>query len=162
MIHHASIPARDPRHVAEVLAEIIGGRVYPFPPLPGAFQVVSGDTHGAMLEIYPEGTWLDPAQGFGRTDAPPAYYPFHLLLSVPAERAEIEGIGEREGWRTDFAVAGYKGQPPAFRLYRMWIENRVMLELVPQSMIGEYESFMQFARLDATMADMAQAAGQGA
>jgi hypothetical protein len=29
MIHHVSIPAREPRHVAEVLAELMGGRCDP-------------------------------------------------------------------------------------------------------------------------------------
>ena len=157
MIHHASIPARDPRRVATVLAEIIGGRVYPFPPLPGAFQVVSGDARGTMLEVYPDGVRLEPEAGIFRSTSPADYHPFHLLLSVPVERADIERIGEREGWRTDFSVAGYKGQPPAFHLYRMWIENRVLIEFVPESMIGEYESYMQFARLDAIMQRMAMA-----
>jgi len=41
MIRHVSIPARDPRHVATVLAEVMQGRVYPFPgPVPGAFMAV--------------------------------------------------------------------------------------------------------------------------
>ena len=31
MIHHVSISARDPRHVADVLAELMRGRAYPFP-----------------------------------------------------------------------------------------------------------------------------------
>jgi hypothetical protein len=30
MIHHISISAREPQHVAEVLAELMGGRCYPF------------------------------------------------------------------------------------------------------------------------------------
>jgi hypothetical protein len=36
MIHHVSIPAREPQHVAEVLAELMGGKCYPFGPLEGA------------------------------------------------------------------------------------------------------------------------------
>jgi hypothetical protein len=44
MIHHVSIPAREPRRVAEVLAELMGGSCHPFGPLEGAFFVVmSGD-----------------------------------------------------------------------------------------------------------------------
>ena len=31
MIHHISISARDPEHVAAVLAELMDGRVFPFP-----------------------------------------------------------------------------------------------------------------------------------
>ena len=33
MIHHVSIPARNPQHVAEVLAEVMGGKCVPFGPL---------------------------------------------------------------------------------------------------------------------------------
>ena len=38
MIHHVSIPARDPRHVAEILAEVMGGHCYPFGPLIGTLE----------------------------------------------------------------------------------------------------------------------------
>jgi hypothetical protein len=51
MIHHVSIPAREPRHVAVVLAELMGGQCYPFGPLEGAFMAMSGDTHGTMIEV---------------------------------------------------------------------------------------------------------------
>ena len=46
MIHHVSIPAREPQHVAEVLAELMGGKCYPFGPLEGAFSAAerSGPT----------------------------------------------------------------------------------------------------------------------
>src|SRR4051794_29803214 len=37
MIHHLSIAARDPRHAASVLAELMGGKSVPFPPNPGSF-----------------------------------------------------------------------------------------------------------------------------
>ena len=47
MIHHFSIPARDPAQVAQVLADLLGGRAYRFPgPLPGAAMAVSGDQIG--------------------------------------------------------------------------------------------------------------------
>ena len=36
MIHHVSIPARVPRHVAEVLTGLMGGTCHPFGPLEGA------------------------------------------------------------------------------------------------------------------------------
>ena len=54
MIHHVSIPAHEPRHVAEVLAELMGGECHPFGPLEGAFMATSGDAHGTMIEVYPE------------------------------------------------------------------------------------------------------------
>jgi hypothetical protein len=54
MNHHVSLPAREPRHVAGVLAELMGGRCHPFGPLEGAFMASSGDEHGSMIEVYPE------------------------------------------------------------------------------------------------------------
>ena len=78
MIHHFSIPARDPARVARVLAELIGGRAYRFPgPLPGAAMAVSGDRHGTMIEIYPESVVMAPGDG----EAPVAY------RNAPGERS---------------------------------------------------------------------------
>ena len=59
MIHHVSIPAREPQHVAEVLAELVNGKCFPFGPLEGAFMAASGDANGTMIEVYPERTTLD-------------------------------------------------------------------------------------------------------
>ena len=41
MIHHLSIAARDPRHVAEVLAEFMGGAATRFTPNPGSCLPIS-------------------------------------------------------------------------------------------------------------------------
>ena len=108
MIHHASIPARDPVRVARVLAELMGGKDYPFTgPLRTARMAVSGDPHGTMIEVYPDTVSLVPGTGEGPTafvdgTAGPEFLPFHILLSVPLDRPAIEAIGEREGWRTRF------------------------------------------------------------
>lgn len=64
MIHHVSIPARDPAHVANVLAELLGGYAGPFiGPIPGASVVYQEDEHGSGIEIYPERTVLVPGAG---------------------------------------------------------------------------------------------------
>ena len=90
MIHHLSIAARDPKHSAEVLAEIMGGKAVPFPPNPGSFFALQLDDHGSGVEVYPAGTELQPAgeeggsfvrkpregRGFGAT---------HFALSVAAD-----------------------------------------------------------------------------
>ena len=59
MIHHVSIAAREPQHVAEVLAELMNGKCFPFGPLEGAFMAASGDANGTMFEVYPERATLD-------------------------------------------------------------------------------------------------------
>ena len=47
MIHHLSIAARDPKHAAGVLAELMGGTAVPFPPNPGSFFALQLDDHGS-------------------------------------------------------------------------------------------------------------------
>lgn len=155
MIHHISIPARDPVAVARVLAELIGGRAYHFPgPLPGATMAMSGDSNGTLIEIYPESAVLTPGEGeeqvaFGQSDAGVSHTAFHALLSVPHDRDTVERIGQAAGWRTRFFGRAAPGQPPVFHVIEVWVENRVMLEVVPADMIGVYETFMQVERMDA-------------
>ena len=59
MIHHLSIAARDPKHVAGVLAELMGGTAVTFPPNPGSFFALQLDEHGSGVEVYPAGTELE-------------------------------------------------------------------------------------------------------
>ena len=97
MIHHVSIPAREPQHVAEVLAELMGGKCFPFGPLEGAFMAASGDAHGTMIEVYPERATLDiPDRDdqvvFGENRSPPQNWPFHVFLSVSLEPEQVERI----------------------------------------------------------------------
>jgi hypothetical protein len=148
MIHHVSIPASEPQHVAEVLAELMGGKCMPFGPLEGAFMAASGDEHGSMIEVYPERATLDiPRKDdqvvFGTNEAPPHTWPFHVLLSVPLEREAIERIGTREGWRTKTFGRGIRGQKPFFHVIEFWIENRLMIEVVSPPMAREYENFLK-------------------
>jgi hypothetical protein len=155
MIHHFSIPARDPLKVVRVLAELIGGRAYRFPgPLPGATMAVSGDRHGTMIEIYPDSVVMAP----GEDEGPVAYrtspgerprVAFHALLSVPHDRTTIERIGQAAGWRTKFFSRAAPGLPPVFHVVEVWVENRLLLEVVPTDMIEVYESYMQIGRMDA-------------
>jgi len=46
MIHHLSIAARDPQHVAEVLAELMDGAVTRFTPNPGSWFAHQHDEYG--------------------------------------------------------------------------------------------------------------------
>ncbi len=142
MIHHVSISARDPKHVADVLAELMDGRAYPFPGgVANSFMAVSGDGHGSMIEIYPENVTLVPGtddrQVRAARDAKAGYAPFHLLLSVPLDRAKVERIGHREGWRTQYFGRGAPGQPPAFHVIEFWVENRLMVEVATPDMLAE-------------------------
>src|SRR6185312_1445873 len=102
MIHHVSIPAREPERVARVLAELLGGYAGPFiGPIPGAFVAYAEDAHGTGVEVYPERTTVIPGEadtmGVVSLREPPAAVAFHALISVKADRAAIERIGAREG-----------------------------------------------------------------
>ena len=155
MIHHISISAHEPQHVAEVLAELMGGRCYPFPGgVARSFMAVSGDEHGSMIEVYPENVALlpgkdDQQQARASYDATPGYVPFHLLLSVPVDRATVERIGEREGWRTRYFGRGAPGQSPVFHVIEFWIENRIMVEVATPDMLAEYTRMIRLDALDA-------------
>ncbi|HJZ18069.1 MAG TPA: hypothetical protein VJ251_21940 [Stellaceae bacterium] len=153
MIHHVSIPAREPQHVAEVLAELMGGKCYPFGPLEGAFMAASGDAHGTMIEVYPERATLEIPKNddqvvFGDNASPPETWPFHVLLSVPLEPEQIEALGAREGWRAKTFGRGMRGHKPFFHVIEFWLENRLMIEVVSPEMAREYEDFLKNARTE--------------
>jgi hypothetical protein len=142
MIHHVSIPARDPEHVAGVLAELLGGYFGRFVgPIAGAWVAYAEDAHGTGVEVYPDSTGIVPGTGddMGQVETidPPRALAFHALISVKVDRATIERIGAREGWRV---VHSWRGPPraPLFELYELWVENRVMLELSTQDMLDRY------------------------
>ncbi len=91
--------------------------------------------------MYDERTMLVPAEGDAmgevRLGEPPQAVAFHALISVKAERAAIERIGAREGWRTRHFWRGPRGVR-LFELYELWVENRVMLEIVTEDMLPPY------------------------
>jgi len=135
----------------------MNGRAFPFSgPLPGAHMAMSGDECGTMIEVYPETISLVPGKGDQEQcvftlGVPSNYGSFHALIAVPNDRATIERIGAREGWRTRFFGRGAPGKPPAFHLLEFWVENRIMLELAPPDLVGEYTSTMQIDRMEALM-----------
>ena len=120
MIHHLSIAARDPQHVAGVLAELMGGKAVPFPPNPGSFFALQLDEHGSGVEVYPAGTELQPggtnggsfvkkeARGYGAT---------HFALSVATDADKVEAIAARAGWQC------FRCNRGPFHVIEVWVEN---------------------------------------
>jgi hypothetical protein len=165
VIHHISIPARDVSHVAKVLSELTGWQARPFlGPVRGAIMLLAEDGHGTGLEIYPDGTILSPSEGdsqcqFGREEAP-AHFPFHFLLSLDTDRATVQRIGDREGWRT---LNCWRGRPghPEFELIEFWIENRVMIEVATPDMLPNYLRVATSAAHDEVLARMRSAPAEG-
>jgi hypothetical protein len=125
MLHHLSISAENPENVAQVLAEIMGGIVVPFPPNPGSFMAFALDEHGTEVEIHPAGTRLQP-DGTGFVAAPPTERTAtHFALSVSTPRGQIFEIAKKQGWRCE------RTHRAEFPLVEMWIENRTLCELLP-------------------------------
>jgi hypothetical protein len=155
VIHHISFPANDPQHVAEVLAELMGGRCYPFAPVHGSFMAVSGDPYGTLIEVHSADVLIVPLRSpIRRSDpAEPQHSAFHMFLSVPLSREQIEAIGQREGWTTQFCTRPSAdllapGQKPLFCLVELWVENHFLIEVAPQDLLGDYKALFQFERLD--------------
>lgn len=142
MIHHISIDAKNPPHVAAVLAEIMGGQAVPAPPnFPaGSRFVLTGDQHGSMIEVVPCGTEIQPDEpeaGFHLKPMPDASYSAsHAYVSVDVSAEALIGIGAREGWLARQCDRGL------FQLVEFWIENRQMIEFAPPEMKAQYLNFL--------------------
>ena len=156
MIHHLSIAARDPKHVAGVLAELMGGKAVPFPPNPGSFFALQLDEHGSGVEVYPAGTELEPggdvggsfmkreARGYGST---------HFALSVKTDPDTVKKVAEKAGWHC------YDCNRGPFHVIEVWVENDTMVEILPPDFAAEY---LAWTRPDTVATRMAKAPSSGA
>jgi len=156
MIHHVSIPARDPQAVAEVLSKLTGWPARPFlGPCPGAFMLLSGDAFGTTIEVYPDGTEIVPGkgenQGYMRPGAAPSLFAFHMLLSLEVTPEHVLKVAEDAGWR---ALRCWRGPPgnPLFELIEFWVENRFMIEVATPEMLDNYRRTVSQAGYDAAIA----------
>ncbi|MEA5571113.1 hypothetical protein [Calothrix sp. UHCC 0171] len=141
MIHHISIAAHHPQHVAQVLAEVLKANVAPFPPHPGSYFVIPFDEQGTAIEVYPLGSELLPGDAdeqchFRINDRASEFTATHAAISVPVSREEIEEIGKREGWRVV-----YCDRESFFDVIEFWVENRLMIEFLTPQMASKYLKF---------------------
>jgi hypothetical protein len=157
MIHHISIAVGNPLHVAQVLAELWRGAVAPFPGHKDGFVVLPFDTHGTLIELLPKGTELVPGtenelSKFEHNPNSSAYTATHAAISVPVSEDEIRAIAIREGWqmvRSD--RQGY------FEVIELWIENQLLIELLPPAIAPQYFSFMHPQSLKSFLANTVMA-----
>jgi len=137
MIHHLSIPAEDPLHVATTLVELFDGRLSRFGPYDNSYIAWAGDDQGTAIEVFPLGTELLPDTGNGQANfrhnpAVSGFVTTHAAVSVDRSADEIFALASREGWR---AIELSRG---TFDVIEFWIENRVMLELMTPAMTEAY------------------------
>jgi len=147
MLFHLSIAARDPRRVAEVIAELWGeGSVLPFPPVSdNGWIALAGDERGTALEVYPLGTVLRETEGdadaHGEPGGADAFTATHAALATPLTEKAVMAIAAREGW-----PAKYRKRGGLFGVIELWIEGRQMMELLTPVMQEEYLAAMASAR----------------
>jgi len=151
MINHISIAVNEPERVANVLAEIWDGLVYPFPPAPGSFFVLANDGRGTAVEVTPSGTVLIPGEGlpdendldaateefegkFVQSDLRPRYVATHLNINTKKSIEELRELADREGWRVLVCNRG----GGLFQLIEVWVENTFMLEVMTPEQTARY------------------------
>ena len=151
MIHHLSIHARDPKHVASVLVEMFGGTLTGFGPYANSYIAWMGDEHGTAIEVYPAGTEMLPDAGGGQANfrhVPGAseFSSTHAAISIGRSREQIHAFATREGWRAIELPRGPNN------VIEFWIENAVMLELLTPDMAADYVAAMRRFQVRATPA----------
>src|SRR5919199_2053437 len=103
MIHHLSISAQNPQHVAQVLAEILQGQPTPHPFNPGGYIIFPFDEYGTEIEVYPLGTEIVPGdseelRAYIQNTAASQSTATHAMLSVPINVEQIEQIAAHGDW----------------------------------------------------------------
>jgi len=151
MINHISIAVNEPERVANVIAELWDGMVFPFPPAPDSFFVIANDGRGTAVEITPAGTVLIPGEGlpdeddlstateeyeakFVQNDLKPKYVATHLNINTQKSIDEIREIAKREGWRVLVCNRG----EGLFQLVEVWVENAFLLEVMTPEQTARY------------------------
>ncbi|ARR53023.1 hypothetical protein HY78_05965 [Rhizorhabdus wittichii DC-6] len=152
MLFHMSIAADDPRHVATVLAELIGGEAMPFPPVSqDGWMALADDGRGTSIEVYPAGTLLREAEGdadaYGEPGGLDRFTASHGAFGTALEMDEVMAIAHREGW-----PAKYRKRGDMFGVVELWIEGRQMMEILTPSMQAEYLATMTRAHWSAQLA----------
>jgi hypothetical protein len=138
MLFHMSIAAKDPRHVAEVIAELWGGRTMPFPPVSDdGWMAVAGDDRGTAIEVYPADVVLVPSEGDVDAHGAPigdgGFTATHAAIATALDQDAVMAIAAREGW-----PAKYRKRGDLFGVIELWIEGRQMFEVLTPPMQAEY------------------------
>lgn len=140
MIFHLSVAAQNPRHAAEVIAELWRGRAFAFPPFPESWIAFAGDDRGSAVEVYPLGRELVPGdKAVAMRAGPPASTgtATHLAIATPLSEDEVKAIAAREGWRALVCDRG-----GLFHVVEFWVENRLLVEVLTPEMQREYLASM--------------------
>jgi hypothetical protein len=145
-IHHFTVPANDPRRVANLLAGLLGARVVPMPHPHGSLLVYAGDSDGSAIEVWPAATrGVIGGDDLELSNLPlPEAWPHHAYVTTDACDADaILAAFAREGWKAERVYNGPTNG--GFGLVRCWIENHTTIEIGGREMREEYERFFREA-----------------
>ena len=145
MLFHMSIPCRDPKRSALVIAELWRGEAFPFPHNRNESWVAfAGDDRATAIECYPYASVISPSTdnhpvGFvvhqrSSADLTPlaGRGAVHAAIGTPLSLEEIVAIGDREGWLARFARRGL------FSVVELWLDNETMLEVLTADQQKQY------------------------
>lgn len=155
MIAHISIPAREPETVAGVFARIIDGVAMPFPVVEGAWVAIARDGSGTGVEVVPDTSAHHQGAGDAdptrRADGPEvmpwevqirqdgdtqAAHAFHAAITSGLSVEQILELGRERNWRAVHCDRG-----GVFDLVELWIDNRVLIEVIPPEGARRYLAF---------------------
>lgn len=136
---HISISADDPERTAGFLAVIMGGEAMPFPPFPDSWIAFTAKDDGTAIEVYPATHILTagPEQiscEVSEPDTSPTFV--HAAISSVLDRAEILKLASHYGWTARICDRG------PFECVEVWLENRLLVELLDQEMQKNYHAQM--------------------
>jgi hypothetical protein len=125
MLFHISIAAERPESAARLVAELWGGRAYPFPPVAdGSWIAMAGDERGSAIEVYPLGTELHEGDGESMVRAlagrPSRNGPVHVAIATKLDVDSVKAVARRFG-----APAKVCSRGP-FHVIELWIEGCFM------------------------------------
>jgi hypothetical protein len=143
MLFHISMAARRPQQAARLIADLWGGRAYPFPAVAeGSWIAMAGDRRGSAVEVYPIGTELYEGEGEAgarsRAGRAPAGGPVHLAIATELAMGDVKGIARRFG-----APAKVCSRGP-FRVIEVWVEGSFLIEVLTPEMQAEYQASFTF------------------
>ena len=138
MIFHISIEADDPERTARMMAEVWGGKAYPFPPVgKGSWVAMACDDRNTTVEVYRRGTELHEVPGDiegevrigeGRRNGS-----FHAAIGTPLSVEEVKAIAARHG-----VPAKVLSRGGFFHVIEFWIDGSTMFELLTPEFQQEY------------------------
>lgn len=144
MLFHISMAAERPKQAARLIAELWGGRAYPFPPVAeGSWIAMAGDDRGSAIEVYPLGTELHEGDGEAavRPVAGPRSRngPVHVAIATTLDVDAVKAIATRFGAPAKVCARG------PFHVIEVWVEGVFLIEVLTPEMQAEYLASFQFA-----------------